>query len=190
MGNPVTSLAIGETVTMHVWAWINDPCGYTDNGLDTWQMDIDVNANNVFEIVDGSIDLKAPSPIDTFFSGFDETSLNDPITGEVREVTVTQDFSGSASNVGVGGYSEIYAFDIEALAVGTAVITLKDDGGGVFYGGLENGEEFDNDPLNTTAIGGVDFIASASDNVITVLPEPATIALLALGGFVIRSRKK
>jgi hypothetical protein len=196
LGHPITALEIGEKVNVHVWAWVNDAIAEPDNGLDTWQTDLDVDNTGVIQITKtgdiADITLIAPDP-DMDWSGWDELSVNnegDPYfgaTGEVREVVVIQKNVGAASYTGVGGYSEIFSFQIEALGAGTATYTLKKNfPGGLFLGILADGTEFDYDANPAS----VYFDAPSSDNVFTVVPEPGSLLIMAfMAGFALRSRK-
>lgn len=196
LGHPITALGVGEKVNVHVWAWVDDAIAEPDNGLDTWQMDLDVDNTGVIQITKTSgvanIILIAPDP-DPDWSGWDEDSVNnegDPYfgaTGEVREVVVTQEVVGAPSYTGVGGYSEIFSFQIEALEVGTTTYTLKKNfPDGLFLGILADGTEFDYD-IDPESVY---FDAPSSDNVFTVVPEPGSLLIMTLmAGFALKSRK-
>jgi hypothetical protein len=196
LGHPITGLVIGEKVNVHVWAWVNDAIAEPDNGLDTWQMDMDVDNTGVIQITKtggvANIDLIAPDP-DPLWSGWDEASVNNEgspyfgATGEVREVVVTQDVVSAPSYTGVGGYSEIFSFQIEAIGVGTATYTLKKNfPGGLFLGMLADGTEFDYD----IDPGSVYFDATVSEHVFTVVPEPASLLIMAfITGLALRNRR-
>jgi len=198
-----TELLPEEETTVHVWAWIYDPNGnqLPDNGLDTWQMDLSVDNTDVLEIL--SINLLAPSPRYAGVPEYQLSSLNNPITGEVRSVTVVQLVPSAASTTGVGvdndidnpdNYDEICRFTIQAMLTpqsSLATYTIMDEGAGWFgllADDLYNPTTFDNsDPA---AYGGVYFYADGSDNVFTIIPEPGTLTLLVtLTAFALRRRK-
>jgi len=184
-----TTLLPGQTTTAHVWAWIYDQAGaeQPDNGLDTWQLDLSVDNTGVINITD--INLLAPDP-DFSFSGWDAASLNNPVTGEVREVAVVQKVIGAASLTAVGvdndidnpaNYSEIFNFTIQAdlsPATSTAAYTIMDDGGTGWFGILADGTEFDT--ASGTAYGGTYFYDAGSENVFTIVPEPGTLTMLVV----------
>lgn len=190
LGHPITGLVVGEKVNVHVWAWVNDSRAEPNNGLDTWQMDMDVDNTGVIQITKTSgvanINLIAPDP-DPLWSGWDEASVNLGTTGEVREVVVTQKVVGAPSYTGVGGYSEIFSLQIEAIGVGTATYTLKKNfPGGLFLGILADDTEFDYDKDP----GSVYFDATGSEHVFTVVPEPASLLIMAfITGLALRSRR-
>jgi hypothetical protein len=189
MSAPKTTLAVGENITVTVSAWVDDAIASPDNGLDTWQLDLSVNNTGVIEITKtgsiADITLLAPDP-DPTWSGWDETSVNSLVSGEVRSVAVTQRIFGNPSSVGVGGYTNIFTFDIQAMSAGTASYTICDDGGGLFYGALVNGTEYE--------YGSVVFDSESSNRTFTVVhvPEPMSLAIFALAGSLaaIRRRKK
>jgi hypothetical protein len=197
LGDSITGLVIGEKVNVHVFAWVDDVRAEPDNGLDTWQMDMDVDNTGVIQITKtgdvANINLIAPDP-DTYWSGWDDDSVNNEgspyfgATGEVREVTVIQNTPGTPSYTGVGGYSEIFSFQIEAIGLGTATYTLKKNfPEGLFLGILVNDIEFDYD-INPDSVY---FDAAGSEHVFTVVPEPASLLIMAfMAGLALRSRKK
>lgn len=194
-GHLITGLEIGEKVNVHVWAWVNDSRAEPNNGLDTWQMDMDVDNTGVIKITKtgsvANITLIAPDP-DPGWSGWDEASVNNEgtpyfgATGEVREVVVIQNAVGAPSYTGVGGYSEIFSLQIEALGAGTATYTLKKFTDGLFLGILADGTEFDYDDDPSS----VYFDATVSEHVFTVVPEPGSLLIMAfMAGFALRSHK-
>jgi len=202
-----TTLTPGQATTVHVWTWIYDTSGapQPDNGLDSWAMDLDVDNTGVIQISD--INLLAPDP-DWDYSGWNDTSLNNPVTGEVRELLVNQEVYNAPSYVGVGvdadidnwdNYTEIFYFTIQAdmsPSASTATYTLTDDGGGLFWGVMVdddsdpfNDREFENG--NPSAYGGVYFYGDGSDNVFTIVPEPSSLLLLAgMAGFGLSRRRR
>ncbi len=200
-----TTLVPGEQTTVHLWAWIYTPTGIEkpDKGLDTWQLDLSVDNTNVIQIVSGSIHTVAPSPRWTGIDEYQASSLNNPITGEVRGVTVVQDVAGAASTTGVGddddidnpdNYTEICYFTIQAMLTpesSSATYTIMDEGGGWF--GLLADDVLDPtifDNSDPEAYGGTYFYADGSDHVFTIVPEPASMLLfITASAFALRRRK-
>jgi hypothetical protein len=201
-----TALLPEEETTVHVWAWIYTPLGIEkpNKGLDTWQLDLSVDNTNVIQIVSGSIHTLAPSPRNTAYTEYQTSSLNNPNTGEVRGVGESQLVTGSPSSVGIGvdnsidtlaNYSEICQFTIQAMQnpqASSATYTIMDEGTG-WFGILADaaGTTFDNNPnASPVPYGGTYFYAGGSDNVITIVPEPASILLLiTASAFALRRRK-
>lgn len=185
MTAPKTTLTVDEEVTVTVSAWVDDPIAEPDNGLDTWQLDLSVNNTGIIEITktgtNADIILLAPDP-DMDYSGWDKTSVNLPITGEVRNVAVVQQVIGAPSYTGVGSYSNIFTFHIKAKTLGTATYTICDDGGGGFFAYLADNTYYEG--------GSIIFDAGISNNTFTVIPEPASLTLFALAGILASIRRK
>jgi len=200
-----TSLTPGEQTAVHIWAWIYTPDGIEkpNKGLDTWQLDLSVDNTNVIQIVSGSIQTLAPSPRYTGVPEYQASSLNNPITGEVRSVSVVQLVPGAASTTGVGvdgdidnpdNYSEICRFTIQAMQnppSSSATYTIMNEGNG-WFGMLADSvldpTTFDNS--DNSAFGGTYFYAAGSDHVFTIVPEPASMLLLiTASAFALRRRK-
>lgn len=181
METPVTDLLPGQTVTVTLSAWADDAAVTNLNGLNYWALSVLVDTTGVVEVVDGSLALLGPTPTGLF--SMSQNSINDPITGGTGSVNYLNAFpSGSAlaTDTGYGDYTPIASFDIKATGgVNDSVTyTLGDTNG--FLGILADG---------TTMLDG-SFNAIDSQRVFTIVPEPATLALLGLGGVVSLRRKK
>ncbi len=175
-----TVLLVGETVTIFVHAWVDSAHGTAGNGLDTWQMDLSVNQEDVIGVVAGSFSADAPDP-DPMWSGW--VSVNNP-TGSISGVAVTQLIPGASSETGVGGYSQIFSFQIEGLAEGEATYDMTGD----WFAFLADDRWFEDD---ISADGGVYFDAGASDNVFTVVPEPCSLMIMSgLSLIALRRRRR
>jgi hypothetical protein len=191
MTAPKTTLAVGEEVTITVSAWVDDAT--SGNGLNTWQLDLSVNNTGVIGITKtgsvADITLLAPTPYHPMFSGWSTASVNSPVSGEVRSVAVMQYPLANPSAVGVGGYTDIFSFNIQAMSVGTASYTICDDGGGLFYGCLVDDTEYDN---TVPSDGGVVFDSGSSNRTFTVVhvPEPMSLTIFALAGSLAVIRRK
>ena len=188
----------GEQTMIHLWAWIYSPDGTEKpkNGLDTWQLDLYLNNTGVLEIK--SLNVLAPNP-NFGYPIYQASSLNNPVTGAVRDVAVSQIITGADSLTGVGvdnnidnanNYSEIARFSISAKQnplTSSATYTIMNEGAG-WFGILADGTEFDND--SPTKYGGTYFYAAGSNNVFTIVPEPATLLLfMTAAAFSLRRRK-
>jgi hypothetical protein len=195
-----TTLTPGEQTTVHVLAWIYTPAGIEkpNKGLDTWQLDLSVNNNNVISMT--SLNVLAPNP-NTSWPAYQQSSLNNPVTGEVRQVGVTQVTTNAPSLTGVGvddnidnaaNYSEICRFTIQAAqnpAASSATYAIMNEGAG-WFGILadSDGTTFDNS--DSSAYGGTFFYAAGSNKPFTIIPEPASMVLLATAAaFALRRRK-
>jgi hypothetical protein len=171
-----TDLLVGGTAIIKVQAWVDSALGTAGNGIDTWQMDISVNnISGVVGITDtagiADISLIAPNP-DSLWSGW--SSVNGPDTGEILEIAVSQEDFGASSETGIGVYSDLFSFKIEALAEGIVTYTPMDNGGGLFYAALVDGTEFEGSDS-----GGVYFDEAGSSNVINVTPEPCSLLIMS-----------
>jgi hypothetical protein len=196
-----TALMPDETTTVHIWAWIYTPAGIEkpNKGLDTWQLDLSVDNTDVISIT--SLNVLAPNP-NPAWPAYQVSSLNNPVTGEVRQVAVSQITTNAPSLIGVGvnndidnaaNYSEICRFTIQAAQTplaSSATYTIKNDGGSGWFGILADsaGTTFDNS--DSSAYGGTYFYAAGSEHVFTITPEPASMVLLATAAaFALRRRK-
>ncbi len=170
-----TTLGVGDTALVRVWAFADDPSATGDNGLVSWQMDIDVDLSGILEITDNT--FVAPDPLDMFDSDWNY----DPGTGDLKTHALKSDDNTSA--IGVDEFTEIYNFEITALAAGTVEYTIGNTLGGSFVGELVDFTFFDHD------LGTAVFDVANSDNVFTVTPEPATVMMLGIGGLVFIRKK-
>ena len=163
-----SSLNLGQTTVVHVSAWVDDPVATGTNGLVVWQMDLAVDNAGVV----GASNFNIVAPVDIFDSG----SSTNALTGEVSGYVLKDD--DSTSTVGVGGFTEIFTFEVTGLAVGTVEYSI----GNELLGDLADFTPFD------ISSGTAQFDTVNSDNVFTVVPEPATILLFSLGALALRKK--
>ena len=163
-----TTLSIGSTALVKVWAFVDDPAAVGNNGLVVWQMDFAVDNAGVV----GASNFNIVAPVDIFDSG----SSTNALTGEVSGYVLKDD--DSTSTVGVGGFTEIFTFEVTGLAVGTVEYSI----GNELLGDLADFTPFD------ISSGTAQFDTVNSDNVFTVVPEPATILLFSLGALALRKK--
>ncbi|MBN1457166.1 MAG: PEP-CTERM sorting domain-containing protein [Sedimentisphaerales bacterium] len=166
-----STLEIGQTTVVHVSAWADDPVAAGTNGLVLWQMDFAVDNAGVV----GTSNFNIVAPVDIWDSS---TSTNE-LTGEVSGYVLKDD--DTSSTVGVGGFTEIFTFEVTGLAAGTVEYSI----GSELLGDLVDFTPFD------FASGTASFDTAGSSNIITVhTPEPASLTLFALmSGFVLRRRR-
>jgi hypothetical protein len=164
------TLNLGQKTVVHVSAWVDDPGASGDNGLVLWQMDFGVNNPGVI----GASNLNITAPVDLF----DSSSSTDPLNGGIDAYALKDD--DMSSLVGVGGFTEIFTFEVTGLSVGTAEYSI----GSELLGDLVDFTPFD------ISSGTASFDTAGSSNTITVIPEPASLTLFALmSGFVLRRRR-
>lgn len=190
-----TTISVGQPTLVTVSAWVENAT--EGNGLDTWQTDVNVDlaGDGVVAITTtgglADIDILAPDPYEPI-PRWDPASVNNPVTGEVRDVSaiVATENLGNPSDIGVGAFTDLFSFTIIGLAPGEATFTLtKDWAGGGWFGFLVDSTLLD----NTDVLGSVVFDAAESFNVITVqsVPEPTSaLLLLTLSGLAWRRRKR
>jgi hypothetical protein len=182
-----TSLTVGQTTTMHLWGWANDPHAVGQNGLNSWQLSALANITGVVEVVSGSVVFVAPSPWSPNSSDTGFTSINTPSTGTINYLRLITNDLPQDSMVGVGGYTEIARLNIKAIgAVGSSVTYTL--GGSNFGGNLRDFiPTFDESYILSGS-----FNANDSQHVFTIVPEPSTLILLSgfgIASFLTRRKK-
>lgn len=174
-----TTLAIGETATIELYA--HAPVAAGLNGLNTWQLSMLVGGDGAVSVLESSIAYTVPFTYDTLI-----TSVNSP-AGSIKDISISPKNPPEDSNLGVGGFTKIAEFVIEAVGAGQVTYTIGDAGvGGGFFGILRDYNPMD--PGDNYLDGSFELIGS--DNQFTIVPEPATFALLGgMGLILLRSRK-
>ena len=174
-----TALTVGETATIEVFAYSEEAAGL--NGLNGWQLSMFVSGGGggggVVEVVPGSITLFAPFSFDSLVY-----SVNSP-SGAITDLSLNSLTPSVDSDLGVGDYDKIAEFSIQGISAGEVIYAIGDSGLG-FFGSLR---DF---PIPGNYFDGT-FDTAASDTQFTIIPEPATLALLGSGiSFLcLRSRK-
>jgi hypothetical protein len=181
-----TALLVGETTTIHVWGWADDPAATGTNGLADWALDMVVDNSGIVEItkgmnVNGDITILAPSPLSTLSPNWNYASVNLSKTGQVVGVNALRN-PDNESTTGIGTYTELFQFNIKAVTVGSVVYGMSNMLGDL--ADFETAFDFSDD----SAV----FNAAESSNVLTVVPEPATLVMLSgfgIAGFLTRRKK-
>ncbi len=160
---PTTELLLGEQVTVTLSAKAEGVSA--PDGLFAWGLDVIVDLGGVVEVVDGTIDFM---PVDTWDATDSEwDSLGLP-TGSIQNLhAVGVDSLIGNSTIAAGVYTLVAQFDIKAIgSVGQSVTYTL--GGDSFSGLLANG-------VDVTG----QFVAGESQNVFTIVPEPASLLILS-----------
>jgi hypothetical protein len=181
-----TNLTVGQTTTVHVWGWADDPLAIGTNGLNTWQLSAMVDTTGIVEVVSGSVVFVAPSPWSTNSSDTGFASINAPSTGTVDYLRLMTADLPQDSSAGVGGYTEIARFDIEAIGTVGASVTYT-LGGANFGGNLRDFiPSFDESYILSGS-----FNANDSQRIFTIVPEPSSLVILSgLWGASFLTRRK
>lgn len=175
------TLAVGEEATIGIWAKAEEATGV--NGLNVWQLDmvVDIGDKVAVKTAGGTaITLVAPSPMNSAGSGW--LSVNSPLSGNVLGIGVTTQNTPQDSTTGVGDFSLLANVTIVALEEGTVTYNLADTGTTGFYGILRDSTYYD---IN---LSNLEF--QTGNNVFTIIPEPASLLIMAAAaGMVMRSRR-
>jgi len=175
------TIAIGGLTTLTVYGQVEHPYhDISQNGIYAWDVTL-VNGNqNLLQILSGTVSrtgwrngtypLSSPGTINAH--------------GDL-EAIYDLDSLGSAKTLGLTSSVALFSVDIKGLAKGTTSLTVQFD--------MTSGPDF---ALWQDGIGGDTYRSGdyslASKN-ITVTPEPATMALLVIGGLgmlIIRRRRR
>lgn len=183
------NLQLNETTTISVWAKIEEQTSGL-NGINTWQCDLIVGAEQggVIEVVD--VAIMAPLPMDTGFPVYD--SVNTPQIGDILGLGASHASPGSDSAVGVGDFSLLADITVKAIGLGTAGYSVTDAGGPGFVVALRD-YFLDYPPPPGNEYGATldmpyQAVFQSGNNVINVIPEPATILLLGTACLILRRR--
>ncbi len=180
-----TNLTVGDTTILHVWGWADDAKALGTNGLVDWQLNLIVDTGGIVEITkdintNGDITILAPTPLSTISPNWSYSSVNSGKSGQVSSVNALRN-PDTSSTTGVGGYTELFNFKVEALGEGIVTYGMTS-----MLGDLVDFTAYSSG--NGTAV----FNTAGSDNVLTVVPEPATLVLLVgfgVAGILTRRKK-
>jgi hypothetical protein len=157
-------IGIGQEAVISIYGMAEQASG--TNGLNSWNLDMVVDVGGVVEA--SAVARVAPSPWDSGMPLY--LALNDEDGGNWGDViglgVATQAFPQS-STIGVGKFDKLAEITIVGMAAGQVTYTLGDFGGMGFEGYLS---DYTNEPGS--------FLAG--NNVITVVPEPCTLAMMTI----------
>ena len=122
-----TALDVGDSTTLHVWGIADE--AVVDNGLYDWSVSAVVDATGVVQVTSAS--ALEPFPVDP---GSFITTLNGggATLGTIDAAAAIQ-FTATESNAGVA-LTELFNFDVEAVAVGNVQYSLMNIIGDLFDG--------------------------------------------------------
>ena len=184
-----TTLTVGDTATLEVWGWVDHVAATGTNGLADWQISVVTDVSGVIRINQVNAPLQ-PDPVDQLNS--DVWDINAGTTGSfaawafIMEVPGTPVVSSAGIGTGDGditnaaNYTKLITFQIEAIGIGTAEYSFSK-----MIGDLVNF-----DTQFRIENGNAEFYTEGSDNVITVVPEPATMILLGLGSLITMRKRR
>lgn len=150
-------------------------------------------AGAVTKVGSGSVTFSAANTY-TGNTTVSEGTLNLAATGELRFKIQNANASSQLLGSGTANLDGLFRLDVSALtdAAGTwnlvNVGTLTETFGGTFNLAFVGGATFTNQGGGTYTSGNWTF--TTSDGNLTLIPEPATMALLALGGCTILVRRR
>lgn len=170
-----TELLPGEQVVVTLYGWADAPLAVDQNGLNAWQFDALVDVGGVVEVT--GVQFLAPGPWSTTDTGY--TSLNTPQFGQIKYLHLVTQSLPQNSVTAVGGYSPLASFTIKAI--GSEGQSVAYSIGGDFFGILADEQVLEGN-----------FDSGASQNVFTIVPEPASFLIfsgMGLVGYLRRVRK-
>lgn len=197
-GNPDITLNVGETTTVTLWA---ETDGTSIIGVD---LDILNSILGVASAVPGSLVLYNPGPLPVIGNKRWNDGSVAGVEGQLLTGTLLAAIGGP-NGIGSGGADffdptiengayPILSFDIQGDAVGATDVFMTISGGGMAYAGVDGAETFINFGTGDNAIAAVGSVnpngqSAVADATITVIPEPASLSLLALGALALVRRR-
>ena len=162
-----TTINVAGTTTLHVYG--QTASGTAGDGIVSWDVDLTVGNTTV-----AGLGL----PV-TLGSSWDHIG-GQSSTGTWSSPTLDAiyDLAGSGTERGVGSPVELFSATISGLALGTSTLTIQAD---YFIGA-----DF------TTVVGLNDDagVYTSASTTLTVVPEPVSVSLLALGAMVLVRRRR
>ncbi|MBN1796389.1 MAG: hypothetical protein JW804_06935 [Sedimentisphaerales bacterium] len=184
--------SIGDTTTVYLEAYIDGSESWADklNGINLWQLDLEVDVDNVIEVVAGTFVYLEPYEVDLANSGY--LGINTAAGGKTGNIhslhAGIKDWGDS--DAGIEFYTVFVQFDIRAIGEGTTEYSMDNFSGLGWKASLRDDTPF-GDPSYSDSLGNTLF--TDENNQFTVIPEPCSLLMLSLmsiTGLRIRRRKK
>jgi hypothetical protein len=171
--------SLGETTTVYIEAYIEGSESWADpyNGINLWQLDLEVSTSNVIEVVSGTFVYSEPEPVDLANSGY--LSINTAAggkTGNIHSLHAGIEEWGD-SDAGIANYTVFVQFDIRAIGEGTTKYDMGNFSGLGWKAALRDDTPF-GDPSYSDSLGNISF--TDVNNEFTVAPEPGSLLMLSL----------
>lgn len=166
VASPIT-IDVGQTATLTVYGQVAGPSATPGNGVFAWDVDLRVGDPNVVSILAGTVDRSGWTG-----DGFTSSS------GTVRSwgLDAIYDTGEGSDSLGLAGPVRLFSVEFRGLAPGETTLTIQPD--------ATVGADF------VTWKGDLGGDYSRASLTVTVVPEPATSALLALGAAVAVARPR
>jgi hypothetical protein len=183
------TLEVGQQTTITIWAEITDTVA-TDNGLNTWQLDMVVDTGGIVEVSSNPVFIEPEADFwDDTFS--DWVSLNDDASGNVYGLqAVVDNLDARDSEVGISFFA---LAEITIEAIGSAgqqaeyQLAADPDGGLTFAGGLR--DDTPGVPTYDITLDNLEF--QPGNNVFTIVPEPGSLMIMSiLAGIAALKRRR
>ena len=173
------TIAINGTTTLTVYGQVKPAySGVPQNGIFSWDVTLQNGNKNFLQILSGTVSRTGWE--NAAYPGSSPGTIN--ATNGNLEVIYDNDPFGSAKTLGLTSPVALFSVDIKGLALGTTSLTVQYD--------LTAGYDFE---LWQSGIGENTYRSgdySLASKSITVTPEPATMALLAIGAVGLLARRR
>ena len=174
-------IGINETALIELYAHSEEAGDM--NGLNNWQLGLIVTGTGEVEVVTDSVEIELFTPFDISVADSGYENINSP-NGSIEDLTMQSDIPGTSTTFCVEGYDKIAEFEVRGIIAGEVEYMIGDYDGG-FFGILRDFTP----PFDPDNYFDGTFDIASSDTQITVVPEPASLALLGgMSFFLLRRR--